>query len=226
MLYLVATPIGNLEDFTYRAVRILQECDYILCEDTRTSRVLLKHYNIDKPLVSFHKFSEKRGEKQVVQDLENGQTVGLISDAGTPLLCDPGYSLVQKCIENKLEFTAIPGPSSVLQALLLSGFSTLPFQFLGFISKKSGAREKSLRAALVYEGISLFFETPHRIQKTLEVLKNIAPDHLIAIAREMTKKFEECLRDIPENLLLHFQKHPPKGEMVLIIPEHKGMICS
>ncbi|MEI6242871.1 MAG: 16S rRNA (cytidine(1402)-2'-O)-methyltransferase [Chlamydiota bacterium] len=226
MLYLVATPIGNLEDLSYRAVRILQSCDYILCEDTRKSRTLLHHYQIHKPLVSFHKFSEKKGEKDILKDLENELDIALISDAGTPLICDPGFSLVQNCIQKKIPLSAIPGASSILHALILSGFATIPFQFLGFLSKKAKAREKSLQDALGYKGTSIFFETPHRIQKTLEALQILAPQLIIAIARELTKKFEECLRDTPQNLLSHFQKHPPKGEMILLIPEHEGILCS
>jgi 16S rRNA (cytidine1402-2'-O)-methyltransferase len=217
MLYLVATPIGNLEDITFRAIRILSSSDYILSEDRRKSQILLQHYGIKKELVEFHKFCEKKREKKILEDLCEGKQIALISDAGSPLLSDPGQFLIQSCIERKLPFTSIPGPSSLLNALLLSGLETIPFLFMGFLDKKKGEREKEIKRMLFFSGTSLCFETPTRIQETLQWIDAYDPNRHCVIAREMTKKFEECLRGNPKTLLEHFQKNPPLGEMVLLL---------
>ncbi len=217
MLYLVATPIGNLEDITYRAVRILSSCDYILCEDVRKSQVLLQHYGIKKELVCFHMFCEKKREHQILKDLAMGKEIALISDAGEPLLSDPGHSLVQACIEKKIPFTSLPGPSSLLNALLLSGFATTPFLFLGFLNKKKSEKEKEIKKMLFFPGTSLCFETPKRIEETLQIIGQFDPERNCMIAREMTKKFEEALRGRADSLLDHFQTAPPQGEMVLVL---------
>jgi 16S rRNA (cytidine1402-2'-O)-methyltransferase len=213
MLYLIATPIGNLGDLTYRAVEILKTCDLILCEDTRHSAVLLAHYEIRKPLKSYHQFNESEREEQILGELRNGKTIALISDAGTPGICDPGEQLVKRCIEENLPFTALPGPCAIITALTLSGMDTLPFQFIGFLPKKTSEIRKALQEALLYPGTTICYETPHRITETLEILKELAPTRKVAIARELTKKFEECLRGTPEELL----PHTFKGEIVLLI---------
>ncbi|MBN1914876.1 MAG: 16S rRNA (cytidine(1402)-2'-O)-methyltransferase [Parachlamydiales bacterium] len=214
MLYIIATPIGNLGDITYRAVQILNTCDYLLAEDTRHSRILLDYYQIQKPLHSFHLLNEKKKLEKVVADLKNNGTIGLVSDAGTPILCDPGHILVQECIRNNLPFTAVPGPSSIVQGLVLSGLSPVPFQFVGFVPKKK--RRIFFQKMLFYEGTSLAFESPQRILSTLQEMAKIDPQRDLVIAREMTKKFEECLRGTPQKLIDHFIIHPPKGEIVLI----------
>ncbi|MFA5250481.1 MAG: 16S rRNA (cytidine(1402)-2'-O)-methyltransferase [Parachlamydiales bacterium] len=219
MLYLIATPIGNLEDITLRALKILRECDYILAEDTRNSGVLLRHFQITKKCLAFEKFSEKKLEEKILEDLEKGQKIALISDAGTPLISDPGESLVRSCLKKKLPFTYLPGACSVIGALVLSGFKNSPFQFRGFLEKKTEKLKEQLRRLLAYRGTSVAFESPHRIEKTLKALQKLDPKRNLAVAREMTKLFEETRRGKPAELIEHFSKNPPKGEIVLIIEE-------
>lgn len=213
MLFLVATPIGNLSDITFRAVETLKSVDYILCEDTRHSSILLKHYGIEKPLRSFHKFSETKLEEQVLADLRNGKSIALISDAGTPGISDPGQQLVNRCRESSLPVTSLPGPSAPIVALSLSGFPMDRFQFLGFLSKKVSERKASLIDAFFYPGVSVFFESPQRIHKTLEEIAELGPEHEVAVVREITKMYEECLRGKANDLL----KAEIRGEVVLII---------
>lgn len=217
MLYLVATPIGNLSDITLRSLEVLKKCDYILCEDTRRSRILLDHYQIQKPLVSYHKFSEKKEEARIIQDLQSGKEIALISDAGTPTLADPGRDLIQELIVKKIPFTALPGPCSLIQGLVLSGFDTSRFQFCGFLSKKDSEEREMLRKMLYFQGTSAAFVPSSHLCKTLELLQELNPTCHLAIARELTKVYEECLRGSPDELLTHFQEHPPKGEIVLLI---------
>ncbi len=214
LLYLVSTPIGHLEDISQRALKVLGEVDFILCEDTRRSSILLDRYGIRKKLVSYHKFKEKEALERVLADLEAGKTIALISDAGTPCINDPGLLLVQACIEKKLPFTAIPGPCSLIQALVLSGLDTSRFQFLGFLPRKP---DEVLRQALSYPGTSVAFESPERLIDTLEAMEQLDPTRKIAVAREMTKTFEECRRGPVSEVAAHFKKHPPKGEIVLMI---------
>ena len=218
MLYLISTPIGNLSDISKRAIDIIKDSAYILCEDTRKSRILLNHYKITTiPLISFHKFNEAKKEKRVIQDLKNNQDISLISDAGTPTISDPGNRLIQSCIEENIPYTAIPGPCSIIQALVLSGFSYKQFQFIGFLPKKKGKRKKILQKALLYDGVTICFESPYRIVTTLEYLSEQDSNKKVVIVREMTKKFEEILKDSSLNLYEHFKKHPPKGEFVMVI---------
>jgi len=172
----------------------LKNVDYILCEDTRRSAILLKAHGIATHLRSFHKFSEKKWEESIIGDLQAGKTVALISDAGTPGIADPGQRLVERCRREGLPITSLPGPSAPIVALTLSGFSTERFQFLGFLPKKTSQRKELLITMLFYPGISIFFESPKRIQATLEELHTLGPEHEIAIVREMTKIYEECLR--------------------------------
>lgn len=215
MLYLVSTPIGHLDDMSKRALETLEKCDLIFCEDTRHSSVLLNHYNIKKKLLSYHKFNEKKSLQGILQDLEAGLNVALISDAGTPCINDPGHIIVEACIEKNIPFTLIPGPCSPILALVLSGFDTTRFQFLGFLPKT--ALQKTLNAALCYPGTSIAFEGPSRLLDTLHLLHSLDPNRKIAIAREMTKTYEECLRGTPQELISHFEKAPPRGEIVLLI---------
>ncbi|MBS0629782.1 MAG: 16S rRNA (cytidine(1402)-2'-O)-methyltransferase [Verrucomicrobia bacterium] len=216
MLFLVATPIGNLSDITYRAVETLKSVDYILCEDTRKSGILLKQYGIEKPLKSFHKFSEKKLEEWVLSDLGEGKQIALISDAGTPGISDPGQRLIERCIEQKLPFTSLPGPSAPIVALSLSGFKMDRFQFSGFLSKKASERKTALIDALFYPGVSIFFESPERVHKTLEEIAQLGPDHQVAVVREMTKIYEECLKGKAIELL----NAQIRGEVVLLIEGH------
>jgi 16S rRNA (cytidine1402-2'-O)-methyltransferase len=218
LLFVVATPIGNLEDISQRAVKALSSCDLILCEDTRRSSILLERFQIQKKLISYHKFKEQESLARILEDLESGRTLGLISDAGTPCISDPGQILVQACIEKKLPVTVIPGPCSLIQALVMSGFDTARFQFIGFLEKNP---EKQLRQALGYPGTTVAFESPQRIIETLDIIAKLDPERSVAVAREMTKTFEECRRGKPIDLLTHFQAHPPRGEIVLIISSGK-----
>ncbi|HSX13746.1 MAG TPA: 16S rRNA (cytidine(1402)-2'-O)-methyltransferase [Chlamydiales bacterium] len=215
MLFLVSTPIGNLDDISQRAINSLKECDLIFCEDTRRSSILLDRYGIQKRLLSYHKFNEKQSLEAILSDLESGIKIALISDAGTPCINDPGHLLVTACIEKKIPFTLIPGPCSPIQALVLSGMDTTCFQYIGFIPK-SGTK-RVLTQALSYPGTTIALESPSRIVDTLKEIHEIDPARKVAIAREMTKTYEECLRGICKELIEHFEKHPPRGEIVLVI---------
>jgi 16S rRNA (cytidine1402-2'-O)-methyltransferase len=217
VLYLVATPIGHLADFTYRAVDTLKKCDYLLCEDTRHSAILLNHYEIKKPLKSFHKFNESSLEAEVLNDLRSGKNIALLSDAGTPGIADPGANLVRKCREHGLELTCIPGACAAILALAISGFNTERFQFLGFLPKKQEESKKNLQAALAYPGTSIFYESPNRLKKTLLLLKEISPLRRIGIGRELTKRFEEFLAGTALDLLNRWETSSVKGEIVVLI---------
>lgn len=223
MLFVVATPIGHLGDISQRALEALGSCDAILCEDTRRSSILFERYGIKKKLISYHQFKEKQLLERILSELEAGTHLGLVSDAGTPCINDPGLLLIQACIEKNIPFTPIPGPCSVIQALVLSGFATERFQFVGFLPRKP---KEMLRQVLCYPGTSVAFESPERLVDTLEAVREIDPERRVAVAREMTKTFEECQRGKPEELIAHFTAHPPKGEIVLSfalgkIPEEK-----
>jgi len=217
MLYVVATPIGNLGDITLRAVEALKSADVIAAEDTRHSGLLLKHLEIKKPFVSYHEHNEAARTAELVERLGRGENVALITDAGTPGLSDPGLRLIRECIKRELPFTIMPGASSILTALLGSGFSTDKFSFRGFLPVKSGQRERELRAATERDETTIFFESPYRLTKTLAACIDIIPERQLCVARELTKKFEEFRRGAASELLAHYQAHPPKGEIVLVI---------
>lgn len=217
MLYLVATPIGNLSDITLRAIEILKSCDYILCEDTRHSQILLRHYAIHKPLKSFHKFNESACEAAVLADLSAGKNIALISDAGTPGIADPGSNLVIKCVEQGLPVTAIPGACAAIAALSCSGLPTERFQFFGFLPRKASDLKKAIQEILFYPGTTICYEAPHRLLATLRVIQNLAPDRLLVLERELTKKFEEALRGTAQDLLTHWEERMVKGECILLI---------
>ncbi len=217
MLFVVATPIGNLGDITLRAVEVLKSADVIAAEDTRHSGLLLKHLEIKKPFVSYHEHNEAARTTELVERLGGGENVALITDAGMPGLSDPGVRLIRECIKRELPFTIIPGPSSILTALLGSGFSTEKFSFRGFLPVKSGQRERELRAAAERDETAIFFESPYRLTKTLAACIDIMPERQLCVARELTKKFEEFRRGAAGELLAHYQAHPPKGEIVLLI---------
>ena len=216
MLYIVSTPIGNLDDLSKRALACLQECDAVLCEDTRRTAILLDRYGIKKKLISYHQFKEKQSLEGILADLEAGRTLCLVSDAGTPCINDPGRILAEACIARSLPFTAIPGACSVIQALVLSGFDTTRFQFLGFLPRKP---EAVLRQALCYPGTTAAFESPERLSDALAAIGKLDPSRTVAVAREMTKTFEECRRGTAAELLAHYTAHPPRGEIVLLLSE-------
>ena len=217
MLYVVATPIGNLGDITLRALEILKDVELVAAEDTRHSGILLKHYQIAKPLISYHEHNEAMRTAQLVERLAAGEKIALITDAGTPGVSDPGARLIRECIKRGLDFTIIPGPSSILTALVGSGFSAEKFFFGGFLPIKSGQRERELRAAATREETSIYFESPYRLTKTLKASIDVLQDRQLCVARELTKKFEEFRRGAAADLLVHYEKHPSKGEIVLLI---------
>jgi 16S rRNA (cytidine1402-2'-O)-methyltransferase len=217
MLYVIATPIGNLGDITLRALEVLKAVDLVAAEDTRRSGLLLKHFGIKKPFISYHEHNEAMRTAELVERLGRGEKVALITDAGTPGISDPGLRLIRACIERELPFTVVPGPSSILTALLGSGFSSIKFSFGGFLPAKSGQRERELRAAAEREETVIFFESPYRLVKTLEALREIMPARQLCVARELTKKFEEFRRGTAAELVAHYRAHPPKGEIVLLI---------
>jgi len=214
MLFLIATPIGNLGDISFRAIEALKKADAILCEDTRRSTILLTHYGIEKPLYSYHKFNERKNLEVILERLRNGEQIALISDAGTPCLNDPGSILVEACIAEELPFTTVPGACSPIAALVLSGFSAERFQFIGFLPRKP---MEALRAAMGYPGTTLALESPERLIDTLEGIVSLDPERPVAVAREMTKTFEECKRGPAREVLAYFQAKGVKGEICLVI---------
>jgi 16S rRNA (cytidine1402-2'-O)-methyltransferase len=217
MLYVVATPIGNLGDITLRALEVLRDVDLVAAEDTRYSGILLKHYKIDKPFISYHEHNEAMRTAELAERLAGGENIALITDAGIPSLSDPGARLIRKCIERNLPYTIIPGVSAILTALVGSGFSLERFCFRGFLPVKSGQRERELRAAMERAETSIFFESPYRLVKTLTACSNIMPDRKLCVARELTKKFEEFRRGTASELLAHYTVHPARGEITLLI---------
>ena len=217
MLYLVATPIGNLGDITLRALEVLQAVDLIACEDTRHSGHLLKHFEIRKPLVSYHEHNEARRTAELIVELAAGKNIAVISDAGLPGISDPGHRLLRACIERGLPYTIVPGPSAVLTALIGSGFPADAFFYGGFLPVKSGGRERDLLAAAAREVTSVFFESPHRLLKTLEVCAARFPGRQLCVARELTKTFEEFRIGTGPELLAHYSAKPVKGEIVFLV---------
>jgi 16S rRNA (cytidine1402-2'-O)-methyltransferase len=217
MLYVIATPIGNLGDITLRALEVLKTVDGIAAEDTRHSGMLLKYFQIKKPLISFHEHNEAKRTTELVERLISGETIALITDAGMPGLSDPGGRLIRQCIQRGMPYTIIPGPSSILTALVGSGFDTGEFCFRGFLPVKSGQRERELRAATDRDETTIFFESPYRLLKTLAAATEIMPQRQLCIARELTKKFEEFRRGTATELFIHYEAHPPKGEIVMLV---------
>jgi 16S rRNA (cytidine1402-2'-O)-methyltransferase len=217
MLFLVGSPIGNLSDITFRALAVLKEVTIIAAEDTRRSSILLKRFEISKPLVSFHQHNEAKRTSELIEKMRIGEKVALLTDAGMPSISDPGYRLVRACIENGIRVEVIPGPSALLTALVGSGLPTDRFYFGGFLPVKSGRRERELGAALAREVTSVYFESPHRIIRSLEVISREDSRRLICVARVLTKQFEEYRRGEVSTVLSHYAAHPPKGEITLVI---------
>lgn len=217
MLYIIATPIGNLEDITLRALRILGEVDIVLAEDTRKTSLLLKHFGISKKLISFYEHNEEKKISLVVEELKNGKSIALLSSAGAPSVSDPGYKLIRECRRQKLPLTAVPGPSSIINALVLSSLPREKFVFLGYMPRKKSARKKILEQAKNAGAAIVFFESPYRLLSALKDLKEILGGRKVAIAREMTKKFEEVLEFSMDEAVEHFEKNKPKGEFTLIV---------
>ena len=216
MLYIVSTPIGNLEDITLRALKVLREADLILAEDTRKAGVLLNRYKIKKPLLSFHDHNKKTRTKQVLNRLTEKE-VALISEAGTPGISDPGFYLIRECVEQRISFTAIPGPTAAINALILSGFATDRFLFQGFLSPKRGKRKKQLKELSLIKTTLIIYESCHRIVKTLLDIKEVFKNKRIALIKEMTKVYEEIIRGNAEEIIFKLEPKPVKGEFVVVI---------
>ena len=216
-LYVVPTPIGNLADITHRSIHVLSQVELILCEDTRVSQKLLKHYNIDTPTKSYHMHNEHRTVDRLVEQLQQGMSMALISDAGTPAISDPGFLLVRACLQSGVNVTSLPGPTAFVPALVQSGFPTDRFVFEGFLPHKKGRKSRLSQLAEETKTIVLY-ESPHRILKTLaQCAQVMGPDRQASISRELTKAFEESVRGTLEELEAHFTTHTPKGEFVLVI---------
>lgn len=216
-LFIVPTPIGNLEDITLRAIRTLEEVDYILAEDTRTTSVLLKHLGIEKKMYSHHKFNEHATSAMVAEAIEGGRNVALVSDAGTPGISDPGFLLVRTCVEAGLEVETLPGPTAFVPALVQSGFPCDRFCFEGFLPQKKG-RNKRIAALTDEERTMIFYESPFRVVKLLQQLAEVMGEEREAsVSREITKKFEQTVRGTLAELIEHFTKNDPKGEFVVIV---------
>jgi 16S rRNA (cytidine1402-2'-O)-methyltransferase len=217
-LFLVATPIGNLEDITFRAVRTLKEVDLIACEDTRHTRRLLDHYGVDKPTISYHEHNERERVESLIHRLEEGMNIAVVSDAGTPLISDPGYRLVSAAADAGIRIVPVPGPSAILAALTASGLPTDSFFFGGFVSQKQGARRKMLESLATLDCTLVFYEAPHRILETLQDIAEIYGDREIVLTRELTKLHEEFLRGTALALFRNLQERESvKGEITLII---------
>ena len=221
-LYVVATPIGNLEDISARALRVLREVDLIAAEDTRHTGHLLTRFEIRKPLISYHQFSEAKRTAEFLQKFEQGQSIALVSDAGLPGVSDPGERLIRAAVEAGIAVEIVPGPSAPLLALAGSGFPMVPFYFGGFLPVKSGQRRKELLAAAARECTSIYFESPYRVVRMLEDALAEIPQARLCLARELTKKFEEYRRGTAAELLEHFKAHEPRGEFCLVITSDQG----
>ncbi len=217
MLYVVGTPIGNLDDITLRALAILKSVDLIAAEDTRHSANLLRHFEIRKSLVSYHEHNEARRTAEFCDRLVNGESIALISDAGMPGLSDPGTRLIRECLARDLPFTIVPGVSAITIALVGSGFDLEAFSYRGFLPVKSGQRVRELTLAKERLETTIFFESPYRLTKTLAACAEIMPDRPLCVARELTKKFEEFRRGTATELFAHYTAHPAKGEITFII---------
>jgi 16S rRNA (cytidine1402-2'-O)-methyltransferase len=216
-LYLVATPIGNLEDITLRALRVLKECDVVAAEDTRRTGQLLKHFGIAKPLLSYFQFNEARRSEEIIERLRRGEKVALVTDAGSPGISDPGERVVRAAIAAGLRVESVPGACALVTALTASGLPTEEFHFIGFLPHKSGQRRNKLELLKETSGTLVLYESPYRIEKLLGELKEVFPERQIVLARELTKKFEEFLRGKPAELLELAKKRSLKGEFVVLV---------
>ena len=217
MLYLVATPIGNLRDISLRALDVLRSVDLIASEDTRKTSILLKHYDIHKPQKSYHAFNEKQAVPKLIEMLLEGQTIAVVTDAGTPGVSDPGYLLLQAAIENDIPVTAIPGAAAVILAVTLSGLPAHSFIFKGFSPRKSGARQRFIAVDRESPHTQVFYESPYRLQAFLEDALVVLGDRPAAIANDLTKKFETILRGSLSELIEHVKQDPPRGEYTVVI---------
>ena len=216
-LFLVPTPIGNLEDMTFRGIRVLKKSDFILAEDTRTSGKLLKHFEIETPMHSHHMHNEHKTLQKWVNEILTGQTIALITDAGTPAISDPGFLLVRECVKNNIEIDCLPGATAFVPALVNSGLPCEKFVFEGFLPQKKG-RQTRLKLLAEEERTMVFYESPYRVLKTLQQFAEfIGEDRQVSVSREITKKFEETIRGTVSEVLTHFENKDPKGEFVIVL---------
>ncbi len=216
-LYLVATPIGNLEDITLRALRVLRECDVVAAEDTRRTGQLLKHFEIAKPLLSYFQFNEARRSEEIIERLRRGEKVALVTDAGSPGISDPGGRVVKAAIAAGLRVEPVPGPCALVAALTASGLPADEFHFIGFLPHKAGQRRNQLAALKSFAGTLVLYESPYRVEKLLGELNDVFPERSVVLARELTKKFEEFLRGQPVELLAAARQRSLKGEFVVLV---------
>lgn len=220
-LYIVPTPIGNLEDITLRAIRVLKEVDLILAEDTRTSGKLLHHYNIDTPMQSHHMHNEHKTVEGIVRRLQSGENVALISDAGTPAISDPGFLLTRACVENSIEVDCLPGATAFVPALVNSGLPNDKFVFEGFLPVKKG-RQTRLTLLAEEPRTIIFYESPHKLVKTLSHFEAyFGAERLVSVSRELSKMYEETIRGTVKEVLQHYTDNPPKGEIVIVVAGKK-----
>lgn len=220
-LFLVPTPIGNLEDMTFRAIKVLKEVDTILAEDTRTSGKLLKHFEIDTPMLSHHMHNEHKTVDSIVQRLQSGESFALISDAGTPAISDPGFLLTRACVQNNIEVECLPGATAFVPALVNSGFPNDKFVFEGFLPVKKGRQTRLLFLAEETRTL-IFYESPHKLLKTLSnFAEYFGEDRLVSVSRELTKLFEETKRGTSKEILEYYTNKPPKGEIVIVVEGKK-----
>jgi 16S rRNA (cytidine1402-2'-O)-methyltransferase len=218
MLYVVATPIGNIKDISKRALEVLEDVDFIIAEDTRKTGILCKRYNISKkPFVSFHKYNEKKSLGNIVEKLKQGKRGALVSNAGTPGISDPGYLLVKKCREEQIDVVSLPGPTAVINALVLSGFPLDTFLFLGYLPKKQGERKKKLESVKQLDTTLVIFESPYRVLRLLNDIRKILGDKQCALIREMTKMFEEARCDSLSHVISSLEDKKIKGEVTVVI---------
>lgn len=215
-LYIVATPIGNLGDITLRAIEVLKKVDFIACEDTRHSAGLFQHFQIKKPLLSYHDFSERQKTPLILKRLEAGESAALVSDAGTPGIADPGYRLINGAIEAGIKIEFLPGPSALIAALVLSGLPSDRFIFEGFVPVKSGQKKNKFMSLKDEERTVIFYESPHRLLKTLETLQEALGNISIVVIREISKKFEETVRGAVSEVKAYFEKGKVLGEFVIL----------
>lgn len=223
-LYLVATPIGNLEDITLRALRVLRECDAVAAEDTRHSGQLLKHFEICKPMLSYFLFNEAKRSEEIIERLRRGEKIALVTDAGSPGISDPGERVVKAAIGAGLRVEAVAGPCALVAGLTASGLPTGEFHFIGFLPHKSGQRRNQLESLKPVPGTLVFYESPYRIAKLLGELNEVFPERDVVLARELSKKFEEFLRGTPAALLELAQKRNLKGEFVVLVAPAKKSV--
>ena len=216
-LFIVPTPIGNLGDITFRAIETLKSVDLILAEDTRTSLKLLKHYKINSKIESYHMHNEHKKADSIINKISKGNTIALISDAGTPSISDPGFLLVRECIKNNIEVECLPGATALITALVISGLPSDKFLFEGFLPAKKG-RTKRLKELSNEKKTIIFYESPHRILKTLKDFSNyFSPEKQVSVSREITKIYENTFRGTIEESIVHFEKNKPKGEFVIVL---------